>query len=209
MFPLHLQYIPLPNGPFPLFMPIPEKVGSIYRTQQHQTDTPFPYWARLWPSAVALAGYLQKNTHLIKGKLVAELAAGIGLPSLVAAGYAENVWCSDLVAEAMDVLAKSAAHHQLENITAVACNWEHLPAALKPDVLLMSDVNYDPAVFSFLEKVFNNFLEMGTTILLASPQRLMARPFIEKLLPFVAEQSVEEVTIDHQPASISIFVLRK
>jgi hypothetical protein len=73
----------------------------------------------------------------------------------------------------------------------------------------MSDVNYDPAVLSFLEKVFNNFLEMGTTILLASPQRLMARPFIEKLTPFIVEQSVEEVTIDHQPATISIFVLRK
>lgn len=210
MFPLHIQHIPLPDGPFAIYMPIPEKVGSIYLTQQRQkTDAPFPYWARLWPSAVALAGYLQKNTHLMEGKFVAELAAGIGLPSLVAAGYAQKVWCSDLVGEAMDVVVKSAAHHRLENITAVACNWEQVPAALKPDVLLMSDVNYDPVAFASLEKVFHYFLEKGTTILLASPQRLMARPFIEKLLHFVAEQSVDEVTIDHQPATISIFVLRK
>jgi predicted nicotinamide N-methyase len=210
MFPLDIQHIPLPDGPFAIYMPIPKKVSEVFQAlQQHQTDTSFPYWARLWPSAIALAGYLQKNTHLIQAKWVAELASGIGLPSLVAAGYAQKVWCSDLVAEAMEVVAKSAAHYQLENITAVACNWEHLPAALKPDVLLMSDVNYDPAAFASLEKVFQYFLEMGTTILLASPQRLMARPFIEKLLPFVVEQSVEEVTIDHQPATISIFVLRK
>jgi predicted nicotinamide N-methyase len=210
MFPLHIQHIPLPDGPFAIYMPIPEKVSVVFQALlQHQTGTPFPYWARLWPSAIALAGYLQENKHRIQGKLVAELAAGIGLPSLVAAGYSEKVWCSDLAAEAMDVVAKSAAHHRLENVTAVACNWEHLPVALKPDVLLMSDVNYDPAAFASLEKVFQYFLGKGTTILLASPQRLMARPFIEKLLPFVTEQSVEEVIIDHQPATISIFVLRK
>ncbi len=210
MFPLHIQHILLPDGPFAIYMPIPEKVGDVFNALQHKkADTPFPYWARLWPSAVALAGYLQKNTHLIQGKFVGELAAGIGLPSLVAAGYAELVWCSDLQEEAMDVVAQSVAHHQLGNLTAVACNWEQLPETLKPDILLMSDVNYNPLAFQSLEKVFYHYLNMGTTILLASPQRLMAKSFIEKLLAFVVEQTVEEVTVNNETTIISIFALRK
>ena len=104
VYPLQIQHVPLPDGLFELFIPIPERVGEVYKSLQLQNpDTPFPYWARLWPSAIALASYLQKNAPLINGRWVAELAAGIGLPSLVAAGYAKKVWCSDWVAEATQV----------------------------------------------------------------------------------------------------------
>ncbi len=170
---------------------------------------PSPYWARLWPSAIALATFIQQNTGYVTGRLVAELAAGIGLPSLVAAPFAQKVWCSDLVAEAMEVAAKSAEYHGFQNITFTACNWNQWQEELIPDVLLLSDVNYAPEVFVSLQAVIYGFLEKGTTILLATPQRLMAKPFIEKLLPYVVEQTVIEVLLTDQPAMISIFVMGK
>ena len=43
-----------------------------------------PYWAQVWPSAIALARFILSQPGIIKGKSVVELAAGLGLPSLVA-----------------------------------------------------------------------------------------------------------------------------
>lgn len=209
-YPLQIQNINLPGGPFSLLVPDENKVSLIFSQLRAKNSLePSPYWARLWPSAIALATFIRQHPGCVSGRLVAELAAGVGLPSLVAAPFAQKVWCSDLVAEAMEVAAKSAEYHGFQNITFTTCNWNQLPEELIPDVLLLSDVNYEPEVFASLQAVIYGFLEKGTTILLATPQRLMAKSFIEKLLPFVVDQSVEEVWLNDQPDTVSIFVLQK
>lgn len=207
-YPLHIQNIPLPCGSFVLYLPIPEKVASAYHTLQQQSDNaPFPYWARLWPSAIALAAFLQRNPQVVAGKQVAELAAGVGLPSLVAASYAQQVWCSDINEAAMQVTAKSARLHNLENVRCEACNWSNLPDDFNAEVVLLSDINYDPLSFEALEKVLKDLLRKGCTLLLATPQRLMAKPFLEQLYCFIASRHEEEVAADGQITRISIFVL--
>jgi methyltransferase-like protein 23 len=207
---LQIQHIHLPHGPISLFVPDEESVPRIFRQLREKNSLePFPYWARLWPSATALATFIRQNPDYVKGRSVAELGAGIGLPSLVSAPLAKTVWCSDLVAEAVSVAAQSALLHGFTNMKTETCNWEMLPGNLQPDVLLLSDVNYEPKVFAPLQAVMLSFLEKGTTILLATPQRLMAKPFIEKLLPFVLEQSVHEVVSNNQTVPISVFVLQK
>jgi predicted nicotinamide N-methyase len=44
-----------------------------------------PYWARPWPSAVALAAALLERPELVAGKTVADLGAGLGLAGIAAA----------------------------------------------------------------------------------------------------------------------------
>ncbi|KAG2488612.1 hypothetical protein HYH03_012929 [Edaphochlamys debaryana] len=44
-----------------------------------------PYWARAWPSAIALAATLLRRPELVRGKVVADLGAGLGLAGLAAA----------------------------------------------------------------------------------------------------------------------------
>jgi predicted nicotinamide N-methyase len=168
---------------------------------------PFPYWAKLWPSAKALAAFIQQNPQYVAGKQVAELAAGIGLPSLVAAAYAKSVWGSDISAEAMEVAAKSAALHQLANIRFEACNLNHLPPDFDAEVVLLSDINYNPESFEVLEMVLKKLLQDGCTLLLATPQRLMAKPFIEKFSTCIAFSHEEKLEADGQTTFISIFVL--
>lgn len=185
-------------------------VTPVYRQLLAQNSSePSPYWARLWPSAIALATFIQHHPQWVAGKWLAELGAGIGLPSLAAAAFAKQVWCSDLVPEAAGVVAKSALLHGFTNLEAAACHWEDIPDTIQPDILLLSDVNYEPGIFAALLQVIKGFLERGTTVLLATPQRLMAGPFILQLLDFVTEQTTEEVSLHDQVVSISIFVLRK
>ena len=106
-------------------------------------------------------------------------------------------------------MAKTAQHLALSNVACRVLDWNHLPDDLMADVLLLSDINYDPEQFAVLHQVLQRFLRQGTVILLATPQRLMAKPFIEKLLPFCREQY--EMTIYHlqQHTPVSILLLQE
>lgn len=181
--------------------------GHVRQLYLQDQSLPFPYWARLWPSATAMARFLVEHPHLVQNKKVLELAAGLGLPSLIAAGYAREVCCSDYLPEPLQVVAQSASHNGLKNIHCEMLDWHYLPATLDADILLLSDVNYDPAVFETLYNVLQRFLNTGTIIILSTPQRLMAKGFIESLLPYCNSKTDITVADGEGTANISVFVL--
>jgi methyltransferase-like protein 23 len=194
---LLLQPIERPGYTIDLFIPDPAEVQKRYRQQQQAA---FPHWSKLWPAALAMSDHIHQHPELVQGKNVLELAAGLGLPSFVAARYARAVCCSDFLQDAVSTMEKSAQHLQLSNVTCRLLNWNDLPEALTADVLLLSDINYDPEQFDVLYTVLLRFLKQGTVILLSTPQRLMAKPFIERLLDFCVQQY--ELIIDHTPVSL-------
>jgi predicted nicotinamide N-methyase len=206
---LQLQHLERPGYSIDLFVPNAQEVQESY-VQQKKTDAhvPFPHWTKLWPAALAMADFIHEHPDLVQHKNVLELAAGLGLPSFIAARYAKAVCCSDYLHEAVTAMARSAQQLQLINITCEILDWNHLPHGLTADVLLLSDINYDPEQFDQLYEVLQRFLLQGTFILLTTPQRLMAKPFIEKLLPFCRQQY--EMSIDHfqQRTPISLLLLQ-
>ncbi|WP_207510972.1 class I SAM-dependent methyltransferase [Longitalea luteola] len=207
---LQLQHLERPGYNLELFVPNAQEVQDNYFQQkQVQAQVPFPHWTKLWPSALAMGDFLQQHPELLQNKNVLELAAGLGLPSFVAARHAKRVCCSDYLEEAVATMARSVQHLQLSNVTCRLLDWYHLPDDLTADLLLLSDINYDPPQFDQLFKVLQWFLEQGTVILLTTPHRLMAKPFIEKLLPYCKQQ--HEMIINHheQLTAISLLVLEK
>lgn len=204
---LTLQTIQRKGYETTLFVPDAQQVQQTYYQQkQLNPNTPFPHWTKLWHSALALSDFLQQHTALIQGKTVLELAAGLGLPSLLAARYAAQVCCSDYLQEAVDVMARSAAHNQLPNMEARLLNWYQLPASLHAEVVLLSDINYDPAAFEQLYQVLSGFIQAGATIILSTPQRLMAKPFIERLLRWNPQHVAMNISAAAQTETISVFV---
>jgi predicted nicotinamide N-methyase len=75
--------------------------------------------------------------------------------------------------------------------------------------LLFSDINYDQGQFDQLYQVIQRFLLQGATILLTTPQRLMAKPFIEKLLPFCRQQYEMAVFHHHHHTPVSLLMLQE
>jgi predicted nicotinamide N-methyase len=201
VFPFYLQQFSIDEFVIELFVPDAAAVRTVYQ----DGATPFPYWSQVWPAAKAMATFLVRHPSFANEKKVVELGAGLGLPSLVAAQHAAQVLCTDYVPEAVKMAAISVTHAGLKNVTAAVLDWQHLPPNLEVDVLLLSDVNYEPEAFAVLTGVINTFLSKGTTILLSTPQRLMAKGFIAPLLANCVKQ--EEVTVWHEGKEVLITVL--
>ncbi len=191
-----------------LWLPDMSALQAAYDAPQN-ANAPFPYWARLWPSALAMSRFIAANPELVKDKNVLELAGGLGLPGIVAAHFATRVLLSDYLPEAVAVMQASIAQNHLNNISCRQLDWHHLPPDLGANVLLLSDINYDPAAFEVLYKVLIRFMNRGTTTLLTTPQRLMAKPFIERLLPFCILQTEDEVILDNERHFITVMILQK
>lgn len=177
--------------------------------QKLNPSFPSPYWAQVWPAARALCRFIAEQPHWIKDKQILELAAGLGLPSLLAAGFAKEVTCSDYIADAVDMMQCSVKHNDLQNTKSILLNWNELPPDIKTDVLLLSDINYEPSAFEILLKVMKQFLANGTVILLSTPQRLMAKPFIEQILPYCIQQNEIPVKETKPETICTVMILQK
>lgn len=214
-FIIHLQSpYPLIQNSFAagpgLFIPDPEQIQVVYQQlQEKDSSTPFPYWARVWPAAKAMAAYLLENPALIDQKKVLELGAGTGLPSFCIAARAKEVTISDQDAMAVALMEKNIAALGLINTRALQLDWNQYPPGLKADIILLSDINYAPADFNSLLILIQQWLQQGSTILLSTPQRIMAIPFVHELQPFIRLQTAMEIDEPEGKIPISLLLLQQ
>jgi predicted nicotinamide N-methyase len=202
-----LQQFLFNNHRIEIFIPDSSAIKDNYK--KGVADFTSPYWAKLWPSAIGLCQFLQNNLHYIKNKKVLELAAGLGLPGIFCATHASQVCISDIEPQAVALVQQSVLHNKLANITCRVIDWSDCEKVAIPDVLLLSDINYEPAQFEKLLSVIRYFLSNHCTIILSTPQRLMAKDFINQLLPYCKEQATTTADLDGQQTDISIFVLKE
>ena len=169
------------------------------------TPAGFPYWAKVWDASVGLSMFIALNEKLFFGKKVLELASGLGLPSLTVAGFADTVVCSDFINQPLQYVQLSAKENRVINLSTEKIDWnEYAKNEINEEIILLSDVNYDPDCFGELYKCFLRILQQQKTIVLSTPQRLMAKPFIEKIFPFVQQQELFNVN----RKDVSVYVLK-
>lgn len=197
-FPLHLAEFDLGNEKISLYVPDADTVQQAWK----QGSISFPYWSQVWPSSIALSTFIINNSYFVKNKKVLEMGSGLGLPSLVAAQYGASVICTDMQEEAMEAVKASAVHHGLHNLETRVLDWSSCTGDLDADTILLSDVNYEPAALEELSRLLRRVLKKGMTILLSTPQRLVARNFVNSFLPFCISQ--QEIIIRHKGTNVPI-----
>jgi predicted nicotinamide N-methyase len=178
----------------------------------HYQDGPLPqradgFWTRVWPSAIALCDYLEKYPELIKYKLVWEIAAGLALPSLYSAQLAKRVYSTDYSEDAVSNIEASILLNGFSNMEAKVWDimdgsppWQH-------DILLVSDINYDKDLHPVLLDLLMNELQKGISVLLATPDRLAGRDFLNLLMPFCIQQDTEQFDADGNRIGVFLFRL--
>jgi predicted nicotinamide N-methyase len=189
-FPYALKPFALQGQVVEIFVPDAAVVQESYR----KGKISFPYWSKVWPASLALAEFLILYPEWTKGKKVLELGAGLGLPSIIAAANALSVLCTDKEAGAIELAQLSAEYNRLPNFKTAVMDWNTVVADDKADLILLSDVNYEPSSFASLQNLVEQFLQKGHILLLSTPQRLVAKAFIEPLVPSSVFQ--KEIAID-------------
>lgn len=165
------------------------------------------FWTRVWPSAIALCDYLEKNPELIKDKVVWEIAAGLALPSLYCARFARRVYGTDYSEDAVSNIEASILLNGYSNMKAAVWDimdgsppWQH-------DILLVSDINYDKDLHPVMLDLLMNELHKGLSVLLATPDRLAGRDFLNQLMPFCIQQETEHFDSDGNRIGVFLFRL--
>ncbi len=191
-----------------LYVPDPDQVKPTY---EHLVATnpaaAFPFWARIWPSSLALTAFLQREPHWIASKHVLEIGAGIGLPSFSINSAAQSLVISDHSEEAVALMEKNIQSLGLRHAKAIYLDWNDFPSDLSADTVLLSDINYDPEQFDALLNLIQLLLDKGITIVIATPERISAVSFAVQLEPYVTRSVLETVTTGNQTIDIRIFVL--
>jgi len=207
---LQLQHFTFNGMRTGVYVPDVTQVQQWYYQQKNIDDTVmFPYWSKIWPAAYGMAEFLIEHSHLLLNKKVLELAAGLGLPSLIAARYAATVCCSDHAADARAVVQESVAYNALTNVEVRQLDWQQLPSKVNADIVLMSDVNYEPAMFETLYNILHRLLNDNIAVVLSTPQRLIAKPFIESIMPFVTQRQNIEINTDDITMPVTVLVLKR
>jgi predicted nicotinamide N-methyase len=137
-----------------------------------------PYWAELWPSALALARTVAPRA--LHGARTLELGCGLGLPSIVAALAGGRVLATDWSPEAVAATARNAERNDAPLETLV-CSWTAPEPLLERgpwQLVLASDVLYEARNGEALLPLLPLLLAPRGEIWLADPGRVAAERFL-------------------------------
>jgi len=138
-----------------------------------------PYWAELWPSALALARVVARRP--LTGRRTIELGCGLGLPAIAAAIAGARVLATDWAPDAVAITARNAERNGVE-LAAQVFRWDAPPEPLGPPwpLVLASDVLYERRNVEPLLALLPRLTAASGEIWLADPGRAPATEFLAR-----------------------------
>ncbi len=206
MYPLQLVRL---NNELTLYVPDPAHIQSTYqKLVAENTETIFPYWAKIWASAFAMLQFLQEQPLWIQDKIVLEIGAGIGVPSLSIAAQTHKIIISDYAPDAVTLLQKNIELLKLNNTEAACIDWNNVSDDIIADTILLSDTNYEPTAHNHLILLIEKFINKDSTIILATPNRLASNPFIERISKYINSTKKYSIPENDTNKEIVVMVLK-
>jgi predicted nicotinamide N-methyase len=155
----------------------PRDAEALLDEHAFEHEEYLPYWAELWPSALALARAV--GVRSLRGARTLELGCGLGLPSIAAALAGGRVLATDWSQEAVAMTATNAERNDADLETLV-CSWtapEPLLERAPWDLVLASDVLYETRNADALLELLPR---LGNDVWLADPGRKPAERFLSE-----------------------------
>jgi predicted nicotinamide N-methyase len=161
----------------------PRDPEALLDEEAFAVDEFLPYWAELWPSALALARALPPR---LDGMAVLELGAGLGVPSLVAAARGAEVTAIDWAADSVELLARNASRNGLA-LRSLHADWRRFAGSF--ELVLGADLLYEERN---VEPLLGLLPSLAAQVLLADP----GRPYVDGFLRGAGEQWVIDEVAD-------------
>ena len=154
----------------------PANADDLISEEDYVKDERLPYWADLWPSARILAE--EVRTMRLEGQRVLELGCGMGLVAIAASMAGAAVTASDYYDDALLFARLNVAEATGATIATRMVDWSKMPADLgKFDVVLASDVLYEPRYAGLVARAIAATLARGGEAIVADPGRIALPSF--------------------------------
>ena len=155
----------------------PRNAEALLDEHAFEQEEYLPYWAELWPSALALARAI--GGRALRGARTLELGCGLGLPSIAAALAGGRVLATDWSSEAI-AMTRANAERNGAIVETLTCSWtapEPLLNGAPYDLILASDVLYEARN---ADALLDLLPRLGRDVWLADPGRRPAERFLER-----------------------------
>ena len=159
----------------------PRDSEALLDEDAFERDEFMPYWAELWPSALALARAV--GARQWRGARTLELGCGLGVPAIAAALAGARVTATDWSPEAVRATEENAERNGAR-VEALVCDWarpEAIVARAPWDVVLGADLVYESRNAVLLLELLPRLVDASGEVWLADPGRPPAEDFLTEV----------------------------
>ncbi len=182
----------------------PVSADDLIDEDDFDRDERLPYWAELWPSALALARHL--SARELAGSRAIELGCGVGLPTILALARGASVLATDHYEAALDFTIYNARTNLDVEPEVSALDWREpsVQGLGAFDLVLAADVLYERKNASALADLVPKLLAPGGEAIFADPRRDEAPVFMEAMEELGFEEALEETTVDQGERRVNV-----
>ena len=203
--------LPISGRKYTIYRPDEESRERLFEQGRADPEKQMPYWAKVWPSGVALADVVVERKEEVSNKHVLELGAGLGVTACTVLEYGGHLVTADYSALPL-------AHCRLNTLVntsrapkATCFNWRHdaevTDVIEQPDfkdgfpLIIAGDVLYEGRDAEPLLNVIERMLAADGSLWLAEPVRRTAQRFLDSAASLGWEIESRQVKADWPDAT--------
>lgn len=190
---------------------VPQSADDLIDESRFEKDEFMPYWAELWPSAIALAKHLVDHPPAPATSML-ELGCGLALPSLALASIGLDVTATDWAEEGLALARVNARQNGLDDrLRFERLDWSAAPADPRRfDLIIGSDLIYERRNVEWLVNLLPHVCAAGGRFIIADPGRAALDAFCQAMMRSwsVREHAAREEPRTHSDGSITISRVR-
>jgi predicted nicotinamide N-methyase len=192
-----LRYERFIEAGFEVEIALPLSSEALIDESEFESDERLPYWAELWPSALALARFML--TMAAPPPRAIELGCGVGLPSLALLHLGADVLATDYYEDALRFARLNAARNHLPPLRTRHLDWRRPPTDLGAfPLVLAADVLYEARNADALRTLLPRIVAPGGEVVIADPRRIHLDGFLQAMADLGWQ--VETIGTSREPA---------
>jgi predicted nicotinamide N-methyase len=111
--------------------------------EEFNKDERLPYWADIWPSAIALSEYVSENKSEFKDKKIIELGCGLGLVGITGTANGGNVLFTDNDPLALRFTQINFKRNFKRSASVQLLDWRNPVKSQSFDIIIAADIIYE------------------------------------------------------------------
>ena len=184
--------------------------------QKNGEEARLPYWNEIWPSSLALAGWLAEMQDDIRGKACLDMGCGLGFTALLGRWLGADVTAMDYEAQALEYAEINAKLNSVEGVDFQVMDWREPTFPPESfDRVWAGDVMYEQGFAEPIASFLAAMLKQGGRAWIAEPGRDIFHYLLDVLPEHglrykkICSLPISPLTEQEVPVSVTIWEIGK